>query len=112
MKKFGNLGRNLLILAGLILIGAAAFILFAPERRDRDYQLIIGGAFALVSVICFLSFGANRRMYFRPGWLLQSAFFMLIFSVILFFLPYLSFEMNVMVYAFLAFFFATHFTLR
>ncbi len=106
MNKSAKIARNLLVLASAVLAGAAVLMLVNPFKTDRENELLVGGVFATVALICFISFGVNRRMYFRPGWMLQNAFFMAVFSIIIFFIPMINFDMNVLVYSFLAFFMA------
>ena len=107
MKSIKNHSRNILILASLVLIAAAAAIVFYPFSNERQKEIVIGACFALVALLCFVSFSLNKRIYFRPGWLLQTSFFLTIFALLIFFLPVLDFELNVTVYAFLAFFIAS-----
>ena len=106
MKLSANLGRRLLYLAAIILAGPAVFILVHPLNTPRDHELLIGGVLVAAAAVCFVSFGMNRRMYFRPGWILPSAFFMAIYGLIVLFLPLIDFEVNETVYAFLALFLA------
>ncbi len=106
MKVSANLGRRLLYLAAFILAGTAVFILVNPLGSDREHELLIGGVLLVTAAVCFVSFGLNRRMYFRPGWILQSGYFMAIYGLIVLFLPLIDFEVNETVYAFLALFLA------
>ena len=106
MKLSANLGRRLLYLAAIVLAGPAIFILVHPLGRARDHELLIGGILVAAAAICFVSFGMNRRMYFRPGWILQCAYFMAIYGLIILLLPFIDFEVNETVYAFLALFLA------
>lgn len=106
MKSINNHSRNILILASLILFAAAAIVVFYPFTIERQKEIVIGAAFVLASLLCFISFSLNKRVYFRPGWLLQTAFFLIIFGLLLFFLPMIDFELNVTVFAFLALFIA------
>ena len=103
-----NLSKHyyrIMILAALILAAGALWLLVRPfEANDRYNEYLIGGTLLLTSVTYFSAFGVNRRLYFRPGWLLQEAFFLLLFSIVIFFLPYLDFEINAAVYGFMAFF--------
>ena len=107
MKMTKNHGRTILFLVAMLLTVSAVFVLLYPLNSDRQRELIIAGTFMAAAVLCFFSFSLNKRIYFRPGWLLQSAFFMSIFSLILFFLPVIDFELNVTIFAFLAFFMAS-----
>ena len=106
MKVSANLGRRLLYRAAVILAGSAVFILVHPLSHDRDNEWLIGGVLMVAAAVCFVSFGTNRRMYFRPGWILPAAFFMAIYGLIIIFLPLIDFDVNVTVYAFLALFLA------
>ena len=104
MKKAGVRGRNFLILISLVMTASALFVLLYPFSKDRDKEVLIGCTFIAVAALCFFSFYLNRRVYFRPGWLLQSAFFMAVFGIVLLFLPFIDFELNITIFAFLAFF--------
>ena len=107
MKLLNNHSRNIMLLVSLILIAAAAIVIFYPFSNERQKEIVIGAAFVLASLLCFISFSINRRIYFRPGWLLQTAFFLIIFGLLIFFLPLIDFELNVTVFAFLALFIAS-----
>ena len=104
MKSLNNHSRNILILASFVLLAAAAAVVFYPFTVERQKEIVIGACFAAVALLCFISFSLNKRIYFRPGWLLQTSFFFTIFAMLIFFLPVLDFELNVTVFAFLAFF--------
>jgi len=105
MNKLSKHYYRIIVLAALILTAGALWILLRPfEDNDRYNEYIIGGTLLLTSILYFSAFGINRRMYFRPGWMLQEAFFLMFFSIVVFFLPYLDFEVNATVYAFMAFF--------
>jgi uncharacterized membrane protein HdeD (DUF308 family) len=107
MKRNENRGRNVLILISLILTASALFVLLYPFGKDRDKEILIGCTFLAAAFLCFISFSMNRRIYFRPGWLLQSAFFLTLFGILILFLPVLDFELNTTVFSFLAFFFGS-----
>ncbi|MBO4327636.1 MAG: hypothetical protein J5950_10230 [Clostridia bacterium] len=107
MIAIKNHARNILILVSLVLTAAAAAVIFYPFTNERQKEIVIGASFILVALLCFISFSVNKRIYFRPGWLLQTAFFITIFALLIFFLPVIDFELNVTVYAFLAFFIAS-----
>ena len=107
MKAIKNHSRNILFLVSLILFASAAVVMFYPFTNERQKEIVIGVSLVLAAVLCFISFSINRRIYFRPGWLLQTSFFMIVFGMLIFFLPVIDLELNVTLFAFLAIFIAS-----
>ena len=60
--------------------------------------------FVMSALLDIIAFAQNKRWYFRPGWMLQQSFFLIFFSVVLFFSEHIQLSTDMILFAFMAFF--------
>ena len=81
MKRYKN-SNLFLYISGFCLLFLGVFLIVFPFKDYAANMRSMSFSFIVIGVLLILAFVFNKKWYFRPGWTLAQAFYLIIMGIL------------------------------